>query len=428
MNQMHRMKARVFCAVCAALLGLCALAAAEGLPAWSYAGDDPVEAAVAAYMMDSGMADMYGAEEGDTAIPAPVILRTAETDDGHMTVWGNFWMFRYALGDGVLVCISGGEAPGIMTLEQAEGGWKGTALETAGDGEAYGEDIARFCEGDAELEEAYYTAGDGSTGLLEAVRTRFIRAYVEANALAAAAYQDPYWDPIPLFPMEGPIKGSLEEDGSYVIRVPVHPGEAGAWSAYGPETEDAAAALASAGLEGDAFIARYVPVHDGSATVTLRHHTGIACDQVQTFDLLVADGRITDVTGGGIAYTPPGDELDAELSGRWTEQDVQFTELALSRNPLRGWQAEIVSPMTREACVLRANVYYDCELGALVYTDGTRWEMTSAGYASDEDLGEPSATGLSGQLTLSADAEGRLVLIWHRDAQDAQDVSFVRAE
>ena len=426
MHRMNQMKARLLCAVCALLLGLCGLAAAEGLPAWEYAGEDPVEAAVCACMMEN-LADLYGTEHGDTAIPAPVILRTEADGDGRMTVWGNFWMFRYVQHDGVLLCISGGEAPGVMTLEAADGGWKAVSLETAGWGEEYAEDIARFSRGDAELEAAYFAAEDGSADPLRSVRTRFIRAYVEAGGLAVTAYQDPYWDPVPLFPEAEAVTGSLEEDGSYVLRVPVRPGEAGAWTAQGAEAEHAAAALASAGMEEGFFTARYVPVTDGSATVFLRHFTGIACDQVQSYDLRVADGRIAEVTGGSILHATPGDELDAAVSGRWAEKDVQFTQLTISRSPERGWTVEIVSPMTREAFVLRAHAYYDCEQKALIWADGTRWEMTSAGYASDEDLGEPSVTGISGLLRLEADAEGRLILVWPRDAE-GNETCFVRAE
>ena len=77
----------------------------------------------------------YLLEDGAVTIPAPVILKTVFQDDTHTLVYGNFWVMNYTAKDHVLACISGGEYPGIMTLEKKGEGWEAVALEIAGDGD-----------------------------------------------------------------------------------------------------------------------------------------------------------------------------------------------------------------------------------------------------------------------------------------------------
>ncbi len=161
------------------------------LPAYAYPGNDPIEAAIAAYMAEIGR-QRYLTKEGAVSIPAPVILKIEEPDETHRIVYGNFWVFSYVLKDGILQCISGGEQTGIMTLEKTEEGWKAVALEEAGDGDYYEKDIHRFSHGDAELEAKYLSTP------YEDIRLRFIQDYAAANGLAVKAYQDYGWEPVPL--------------------------------------------------------------------------------------------------------------------------------------------------------------------------------------------------------------------------------------
>ena len=120
-------------------------------------------------------------------------------DDTHTDVYGSFWILKYTLEGRTLVCVSGGEEPGIMHLELADQGWTVASVETSGDGDDYTADIIRFCNGDKELEAAYFGSADAQQDPLKAVRTQFIREYVEANQLPIDSYQDPYWDAVPLY-------------------------------------------------------------------------------------------------------------------------------------------------------------------------------------------------------------------------------------
>ena len=117
------------------------------LPPFVYSGEDEQLRAITAYMTQSGTE--YLVEDGingsgTVAIPAPVIFKTKQVDETTAKVWGNFWVLNYKLDGTVLLCVSGGENPGVLTLEKTGDGWLVTDAEFAGDGDLYAEDIRRF--------------------------------------------------------------------------------------------------------------------------------------------------------------------------------------------------------------------------------------------------------------------------------------------
>ena len=171
---------------------------APALPAYRYPGDDPIEGAVANALADSEYVKMYRTEPGCVAIPCPVFLRTEMEDETHAKVWGSFWILNYVKRGPVLFCISGGEYPGIILLEQEGGEWRLTGMETAGDGDDYAADIERFANGDKELAERYFAASDLLGEPQREIRTRFIREYAAANDLPVTGYRDYGWDTVPL--------------------------------------------------------------------------------------------------------------------------------------------------------------------------------------------------------------------------------------
>lgn len=173
------------------------------LPAYSYSGRDPIEAAVAAYASET-LGSHFRLPEGAASIPAPVIVKTEERDDGTAKVYGCFWVWNYTLRGTTLECVSGGAHTGIMTLAKTEKGWEVTAFEQAGDGEMYSRDIQYFSQGDKALEEALYNAADASQVQVKSIRDRFIQDYVTASGLAVRAYQDYGWEPISLAPGSAP--------------------------------------------------------------------------------------------------------------------------------------------------------------------------------------------------------------------------------
>ena len=163
----------------------------EELPPYSYTGEDSVEAAVVEYTAQIGR-ENYLMKDGAVTIPAPLIFKTEPTEEGGFRVYGNFWVFNYILDGDVLKCISGGENPGVITLTKDGDGWAVASMETAGDGEDYDKDIRSFCQGDEDLELAYYESD------CDFVRLRLVQEYVEANHVNAVAFQDYGWDPVSL--------------------------------------------------------------------------------------------------------------------------------------------------------------------------------------------------------------------------------------
>ena len=181
------------------ILALCAagFAAAKTLPAYAYTGSDPVEAAAAAFTADQG--SNYLTEENSVTIPAPIILKTEEIGDGQMKVYGNFWVFNYVPDGETLQCISGGEAPGVLTLVRDGEKWVPSSFEGVGDGEEYEKDILLICGDDKELADSYFAASDTSLKPFREARFKYLREYVTANKLKVKAIQDPGWEPENIF-------------------------------------------------------------------------------------------------------------------------------------------------------------------------------------------------------------------------------------
>ena len=177
------------------LVGACAESSA--LPAYVYPGDDPIWAAIANYMADNGLG--FTPEAGQVLIPAPVILNpqdieavTDETEE--LTVYGNFWVFTYALEGRELVCTSGGENPGLMRLKKQDGQWVVEGMMLADEGENYQASIKALVGGDETLLREFALSRDD--GYLPQYRRAFILDYVQANNLDVTAFRDPGWDPV----------------------------------------------------------------------------------------------------------------------------------------------------------------------------------------------------------------------------------------
>ena len=169
-----------------------------GLPPYAYPGDDPIEGAIANSLAGGEEAGNYLTAPGYVTIPCVIIHKTEMIDDAHAKVYGSFWILNYVKEGDVLKNLSGGEYPAVVTLEKANDEWTLTSMEVAGDGDDYAADIRRFADGDKELEEKYFSGSDLLSAENQAIRTRQIKAYVEANGLAITAYQDYGWDPVSL--------------------------------------------------------------------------------------------------------------------------------------------------------------------------------------------------------------------------------------
>lgn len=198
-------------------------------------------------------------------------------------------------------------------------------------------------------------------------------------------------------------------DGSYVIRIDDPEGDLG-WIADDMAQDESVVKLCDTGLIEDTFVVRYDPVDDGDVTVSVRHYTGIACDEIHTFDLHVENGAVTESTGGSYTASPDEADLDPYLSGEWLESETQFTQMTIAKNAERGWDVEIASPLTHGAYVFKTTIYYDCDKDCFVYDKGKFWDVPITDEANPE-LGGAKIAGTAGTFSIAGD-EQRLSLIW----------------
>ena len=94
-----------------------------------------------------------------------------------------------------------------------------------------------------------------------------------------------------------------------------------------------------------------------------------------------------------------------------------------------GWDVEMVSPMTHGAFMARMRVYYDCEADALMYEDGTIWNLPITDSDQPGPLPEPALTGVSGRLAILPGENGGIELGWYSShTPDREEIIFTRME
>lgn len=218
---------------------------------------------------------------------------------------------------------------------------------------------------------------------------------------------------------------TLIEEGEFIIQLDVSDGDL-MWEAYDMEQDDSVVQLAYADVLEDTFVARYSPVGDGDITVGIRHMAGPACDQYMTWDLHVEGGAVQEVLGGSHAKAPADEEIDPYLIGSWVEQETQFATMTIEKNPTRGWDLTVVSPVSHGAYVFTASVLFDCELNSLVYNKGKFWDI-SGDYEEGAELGEAAMAGTIGSFAVAGD-EDNPTLEWYDTDRAEEAVLFVRAE
>jgi len=159
---------------------------------FGYSGDDPVQAAVYQYLVET-IAPQYDPPEGAVSIPIVQLMNEEiDNEDGDAEVEGDFWIFNYVIEGDTLKMVSGGNHPGQMELIQAGSGYAVTEFEQVGDGSNF-EPTARDI-----FEERYdmFMKFNSDKEAQESLRAQIIADYVKANGLSVTKYQDEGWDPI----------------------------------------------------------------------------------------------------------------------------------------------------------------------------------------------------------------------------------------
>lgn len=222
----------------------------------------------------------------------------------------------------------------------------------------------------------------------------------------------------------GTTVNTLIEEGSFIVQIPVAAGDEG-WQADDMSQDDSVVKLYVAEVIEDTFVARYDPVGDGDMAVCVKHMNGIACDEAFTFDLRVAGGAVREVIGGSHAIAPADAELNPSIEGEWQINDDVMAGMTIAKSADSGWTAEIRMAWP-EQCVMKANLYYDCELDKLVYADGTYCEY-DIGSTPEGKIGDAFATGATGSLEIKS-AEDGIELEWYDSRNPDTTARFHRPE
>ena len=161
----------------------------QKLPAFAYTGNDKIMKTLCDYMCSQD----YG-YSGEVYIPAPVVYKTVEEDDG-VVVFANLWSFTYNPNGNTLDCEGGGEQPSRLKLKpDKKGGYTVQEHLEAGDGAEYQKDIEAFCNGYPVAVSKFTEEGKN----YEKIRKELVMMYVDDHGLDFKYYKDYGWDPVSL--------------------------------------------------------------------------------------------------------------------------------------------------------------------------------------------------------------------------------------
>lgn len=219
----------------------------------------------------------------------------------------------------------------------------------------------------------------------------------------------------------GKLTGNIV-DGSYVLTVQAD--GTGEWRADEMAQDDSVVRLAASGSENGVFTACYEPTGDGEVAVVLRHfNQHNTCDELYSFDLLVKDGKVQEVTGGSAKASPDESEMEPYVCGQWLEKDTQFTILNVSRKTEGGWDVEITSPVSHGSWVIRATAYYDCDYEALVYANGVKYNLIPDETTREEE----AAADLWGTLQFTGTEEDHQLVWYDMMHTEGETITFEKA-
>ena len=159
--------------------------------AYGYAGDDPAEAACYQYMAEV-IGPQYGGD-AEVRIPTVSIVHVDNTPENEILMYGDFWIYNYAVEGDTLKCVSGGNHPGVMHVSKDT--YEVTAFDEVADGGAFEESAKEIFGDHYDDFMAVYSDSDA----LNELRKVTVSDYVNLNGLDINYYQDEGWDPVELY-------------------------------------------------------------------------------------------------------------------------------------------------------------------------------------------------------------------------------------
>lgn len=128
-------------------------------------------------------------KQGELCIPTLMIINE-ENDQ----VWGDFWVFWYNVSGDTLKCVSGGNHPGLMTLDYKDGIYNVTSFVQVADGAGYTPSAKRIFRDRYDI----FCNMHSNQDLREAVRCEQMSEYIRFNNLPYRYYQDYGWPAVKL--------------------------------------------------------------------------------------------------------------------------------------------------------------------------------------------------------------------------------------
>ncbi len=148
--------------------------------------EQAVRKAISDYLI-SEIAPYY--KHGELCIPTLMIVNE-ENDQ----VWGDFWVFWYNAAGDTLKCVSGGNHPGLMTLDYKDGIYNVTSFVQVADGAGYTPSAKRIFRDRYDI----FCNMHSNQDLREAVRCEQMSEYIRFNNLPYRYYQDYGWPAVKL--------------------------------------------------------------------------------------------------------------------------------------------------------------------------------------------------------------------------------------
>lgn len=133
-----------------------------------------------------------GSQYRQGQICVPTLMIVNEEND---QVWGDFWVFWYNVSADTLKCISGGNHPGLMTLDKTDSNsYKVTSFVQVADGSDNLPSAKRIFRDHFDI----YQNLSSNQNVREAVRREQLSEYVQSHNLPYRYYQDYGWPAVEL--------------------------------------------------------------------------------------------------------------------------------------------------------------------------------------------------------------------------------------
>lgn len=160
---------------------------------FKYTGSDKILEAITDHMVTE--AKKFFGGQGALEIPTPYIVKTDDSNDNDVKVYGNFYIYGYELYGTIFHNKNGGSFPGCYHLKKESDGYSYIRHEIAEDGSKNYESLVKICGGDEDLAKAIFSVANEEDA---ATRIKYVKMYRDANNLRISGIKDYGW-PIILF-------------------------------------------------------------------------------------------------------------------------------------------------------------------------------------------------------------------------------------